>query len=93
MAACSSCGAATKWAKFRNSGKFVMLDPEPVPGGNLAMASAVNYADGIPRVWVMRPEELAGHAVQLGLEPEDDRPLAWRAHFASCPNASDHRRR
>ncbi len=92
MATCSSCQAETKWAKFRDSGKFVMLDPEPVPGGNLAMRAASNYADRLPRVWIVRPEELEGQPVQLGLDPEDDRPLAWRAHFASCPHADEHRR-
>ena len=72
MATCSSCNAETKWAKFRDSGKFVMLDPEPVPGGNLAMKNG--HADNIPRVWVVKPEELEGHPVQLGPDPEDDRP-------------------
>lgn len=74
MATCSSCGAKTKWAKFRDSGKFVMLDPEPVPGGNLAMSNG--HADNIPRVWVVKPEELEGQPVQLGLDPEDAAPLA-----------------
>ena len=93
MAECKSCKQPALWAKFRDSGRFVLLDPEPVPGGNLGMRTGANYSDGIPRVWIVKPAELEGHPVQLGLDPEDDRPLAWRAHFASCPDSEHHRRR
>jgi len=92
MATCSSCKAETKWARFRDSGKFVMLDPDPVPFGNLAMRPGFHYADDIARVWLVKPAELKGQPVQLGFHPGDDQPLAYRAHFATCPHADQHRR-
>lgn len=78
-ARCQSCRAPIVWAKTE-AGKPIPLDPDPVPDGNLALAS---WETGqAPRVRYLRK----------GDDPPD--PMVRRvAHFATCPAAKRHRRR
>ena len=76
-ASCGSCHAEIRWGRTK-AGKPIPVDAEPVEDGNLA----VRLDEG----------ELRTRVVRLGdpLEPGE-----WRgtSHFATCPNADQHRKR
>lgn len=59
------------------AGKQMPVDPEPVSGGNLLLEAL----DGIDREWT---------AVVVQAIPGV--PM-YRSHFASCPQAAEHRKR
>lgn len=75
---CRSCGAAIVWAVLP-SGKAVPLDAQPVVGGNVAA-----YRD--------HTGTLQARVLKAGEEPAavEHRGVS---HFATCPNAHEHRRR
>lgn len=75
-AVCRSCGAAIRWERTVND-KPIPLDPEPREDGNLAIRD-----DG--KVYHFTE----GQGV-IAFDPGF--PL-YVAHFATCPNASEHRR-
>ena len=77
MARCNSCHAEAWWAVTTN-GKPMLVDQHPVEGGNLVISART--AKGV-EVRVLRKGEDPGE------EP------TYRSHFASCPNAREHRRR
>ena len=89
MAACKSCGAPCRWAKSRRTGSFMLLDQDPIPGGNINLLDGRDYADGIARAVVVSPGSPVedDSAVQLGLEDEDDGPLRYVDHHVTCPFA------
>lgn len=79
MSRCRTCRAPVRW-ESTTAGKTIPLDPEPVAKGNIDV------------VWIGGEEV----AVVLG---NDDAMAAQAAghklfvsHFATCPNASEHRR-
>jgi hypothetical protein len=74
MSACRSCGAPIRWALTTN-GRRIPLDPDPVEGGNLALADQGTT----PIAYYVDPED----------EPVPG-PL-YVSHFATCPNAAQHR--
>lgn len=79
MSACSSCGAPIVWA-ITAAGKRMPLDPEPVaPEG--AILAAHRRADGALEV----------RHVTSSLEMWPDEHPA-RTHYATCPNADQHRK-
>lgn len=73
---CRSCDAPIRWARTEARDLPMPLNPEPTEEGN------VQLVNGKARV-------LAGfdllHAGDAG------EPL-YRAHFATCPNATEHRK-
>jgi hypothetical protein len=79
---CRSCGAAVVWATMIPSGKANPLDATPTPGGN-------TFA------WVVGDKLEAENAarkterVQRAIERNQNR---YTSHFATCPNAKEHRR-
>lgn len=85
-AKCRSCGAPILWARMEGSGKAIPLDESPAKDGNL-WASQKPGPKGI--------ELTARAAPKPGSEksPVDAERRRWRSHFASCPNASQHRGR
>ncbi len=83
MTTCRSCGAPVLWA-VTAAGKRIPLDPEPQPDGNVVIASEVH-----PRTSV---ECVHAEVVPARSAIHPDR-LRYQAHFASCPNAAQHRRR
>lgn len=74
---CRSCGAPIRWV-VTAKGHRMPLDPQPHPEGNVIPQPA-----SLP--FATEPQ-----AVVLP-EPPTDQP-AWRSHFATCPNATRHRR-
>jgi hypothetical protein len=76
-ARCGSCRSAIEWARTE-AGKSVPIDALPVADGNLA----VRRVDGELHTRVVRPDEVLG--------PDEKRGVS---HFATCPNAGQHRKR
>lgn len=82
---CSSCQAPIIWAEFKATGTRAPLDAEPVPDGNLAIASW--RPDGT--ALIVLADTVQGGQLALDTAP----PERWVTHFATCPNAAEHRRR
>lgn len=83
MAKCSSCGADILWVKTV-SGKKMPLDEEPVwirlqTGGHTYIRKDGTFVFG----------EIMGDADD---DPDANAIEAHTSHFASCPNADQHRR-
>lgn len=76
-AECRSCHAAVIWARTE-AGKPMPIDAEPRPDGNLII---VGTLEGSPLVKVDPP----------GLF-DDPSTARYVSHFATCPNADEHRR-
>jgi hypothetical protein len=96
MAVCSSCRAPVVWTVTTN-GRRLPVDgahtygdviPLEVDDGNVIPTGELDRATRAPVVFVI------GAVLELELYPNDETPAArWRPHFATCPNAGDHRRR
>lgn len=78
MNTCRSCHAPVTWAETR-TGKTMPVDPDPHPAGNVQL---FQHPSGAQMADVLGPLEVAANG---------DRPL-HRSHFATCPNADQHRR-
>jgi hypothetical protein len=76
---CRSCGAEIRWV-HTVSGATMPLDYHPVPDGNIvAVLPAPEGTEPLARV----------------LGKDDPRPEGqplFKSHFATCPNANQHRR-
>lgn len=84
-APCRSCKAPMLWVTLP-SGKRNPLDAEPSPDGNILL---LELQDRGGRPWrlatVVQNDDLLAEARELGV------PL-YRSHFATCPDAEEHRR-
>jgi hypothetical protein len=74
---CKSCKRPIIWAVTEKD-RRIPLDPEPVANGNILLQTRGNFLLPIAQV---------RFAVQL------DQPLRYQSHFATCPNAAQHRRK
>lgn len=78
-AKCSSCPASVIWAETEK-GRPIPVDAKPVANGNIYL--------------VHRGPRKAPLAVHAKFDRIDGQKIPkYRAHFASCPNASRHRRK
>lgn len=92
MARCRSCGSTVLWATT-TSGRAIPVDAEPDTDWDTPI---IDPAGGLrPTGWNVpgkhgpSPEvEAVGGQAELGGEGR-----RWRAHFETCPNADQHRRR
>lgn len=85
-AKCRSCGADVLWATMKDSGKKIPLDAQPSPTGNLWCQQKSNP----PHL-----ELLAFPALPVdhpGLDTINQDRRRWVSHFATCPNAGEHRK-
>lgn len=88
---CRSCNAPIRWV-LTGDGKRMPLDLEPVETGNVEVVGETrrHLEDGgievTPVVRVLKKGE--GETLP-GLAP----PERYVSHFATCPNAAQHRRR
>jgi hypothetical protein len=80
VSACRSCGAEIWWA-YTAQGRRVPLDADPTPSGNL-------YVVDVPDTPVEDPFVAV---VTKYRQPPAGAPL-YQSHFASCPQAAQHRR-
>jgi hypothetical protein len=93
---CRSCGQDILWGKVSRTGKAMPLDPEPKSPDEKGVMVAV------PRgmtTWLYTLDEISGkYAEQRGTSVQTARSLVvdqfegFVSHFATCPNASKHRR-
>jgi DNA polymerase-3 subunit epsilon len=94
---CASCGAAIIWAVTANASR-VPLDAhehEIVAHDDVAGDPRVTGRDGKDCMYVVgyRGAELVkGYALPADVRPEVPRFKVRKSHFASCPNASNHRK-
>lgn len=78
MARCRSCQATVEWC-ITESGKTMPVNRAPDPKGNLIKTG--NVVDGKPEVHAISSrDELTGHETR------------YVSHFATCKNASLHRK-
>jgi hypothetical protein len=79
VSACRSCGAEIWWAETV-MGRRMPVDADPVPDGNVVVVrEGVGQAPPVVEV---------GHPATL---MPADRPR-YQSHFATCPQASQHRK-
>ncbi len=82
-ATCRSCRQPVRWVET-TTGRKMPLDPEPVEDGNVVETDVLHEGTSLERVIV--------RVLALGTPPPPDR-LLYRSHFATCPNAAQHRQR
>ena len=76
-ARCRSCGAPMLWVTMHPSGKPNPLDPTPVEWGNIEVRDGLQTTSKYGRV-----------------VPQGEREgKLYTSHFATCPNAGEHRKR
>ena len=75
---CKSCQAQIRWAKTV-TGKSMPIDPLAADNGNIWV---VQFSDGNPIVEVAATPDAVPAA----------EALRYTSHFATCPNAADHRK-
>lgn len=78
---CKSCGAPVRWAITAATGARMPLDVEAVDDGNLGVVE-----------WQSDGHRLATPIVAVNPTTALTR-FRYTSHFATCPNANDHRRR
>lgn len=76
---CRSCGAPIRWVETEN-GRRMPIDPEPYTGESPAGLFVLRERERAPSLAIATPP--------LAFPGE---PL-FRSHFATCPNAKEHRR-
>lgn len=82
MSRCGSCGAEIIWAKA--GGSKMPLDPTPLAFEAVRLV-AYNSAKGTCRVLTVPDLKYLGRWKAAGV-------TVHRSHFATCPNAAEHRR-
>ena len=80
MIACRACHAEIWWAETEQ-GKRMPVDADPSPDGNVAVVRE-GAGEAPPVVRVLPAGDLPLNLVVL-----------YTSHFATCPNASQHRRK
>lgn len=77
---CTSCHARIRWAILDGTARLMPLDTEPHPDGN------VHVVDWGPRTRALTRPIVAVNAAERAITP-----YAYVTHFATCPNAAEHR--
>lgn len=78
MPECRSCKARVIWAKTEKGGTMPLDEVENPEKGNIIIR-----ADGVATV-------LRGDDLDIAIE---ERKMLYTSHFATCPNAKQHRRK
>ena len=78
MSSCRSCRAPIRWVGTE-SGKMMPLDAEPYVGDDPRGLFVIRTGGGKVTAIATSPDAFPGEPV-------------YRSHFATCPNASEHRR-
>jgi hypothetical protein len=82
MSYCRSCDAPIIWIVTKPGNRSMPIDPEPQPDGTIL----VDFDKGVGVV--LSKGAIASIATDLAATNE---PL-YRSHFATCPQAQEHRR-
>lgn len=80
---CRSCKTPVEWVVVEASGKRMPIDPDPHPLGTVARLGYTDEETGADVVEVLK---LGGGGL------DESRPL-YLSHFATCPNAAQHRKK
>lgn len=83
---CKSCGARIAWVRTVE-GRNMPMDVGPSEHGNLRV---VGRMGAHPVVAAYADAAAAAHAATMQGLPDEPR---WLSHFATCPNAAQHRKR
>lgn len=79
---CKSCGARIVWVRTAE-GRNMPIDTQPSPAGNVRI---IGLKGNHPVVAVYRDADTAAGLA----DPDEQR---WLSHFATCPQAAEHRRK
>lgn len=95
MAECRSCGKPITWVVVAKSGKKMPIDRDPVGDGNIVKTGEKDSTSGADLVAYERPGiPEQGDSVTLPMigETIPGARARYKSHFATCPNAEEHRR-
>lgn len=81
MNKCKSCGAEIIWIKMK-SGRAMPCDPDPVH-------FSIDKEHHRGNVVLVTPDGMTGRFTE---DPSSDK-IGYISHFATCPNANQHRKR
>lgn len=82
MAKCKSCGAPVRWVTFPATGKHAPLDLVRTLNGSIAL---LDPAADKPQAYVVAKEHRPGTLFAT-------HETLYVSHFATCPNAGQHRK-
>lgn len=87
---CGSCGAPIEWV-LTEKGKRMPVDFQRVPTGNIVLS---HRHVGEPAVAVYQtPEQIETLRKQKAARGETGPLTLFISHFATCPNAGQHRKK
>lgn len=91
-ATCRSCGAEILWAVTEN-GKRMPVDAEPVPAGTILLRHLHVGEPPVAHITTREERETLDDALKSRYEQTGESPtlLLFVSHFATCPNAAQHR--
>lgn len=98
MSACRSCGTPIWWARTTKD-RRIPIDVEAVPvgAGNLIVVTDTILATeqgepiGLADIAVVKASG-QGYVISIATHMVPEAPR-WRTHFATCPQANQHRKR
>lgn len=80
MSAVCGCGAPVRWVRTETTGTLMPIDPDPTPGGNVVPVPGGPAGETVARVLTdVQMSRYLGHR--------------YVAHWTTCPNADQYRRR
>jgi len=85
MSKCKSCGAEIIWIKMKGTGKAMPCDAQKV-------SYSENLHPGAEGVQVQTLVTEHGTVVRTYFDSDGDK-VGYVSHFATCPAASEHRKR
>lgn len=89
MSVCRSCKAPVIWA-LTEKDKPMPVDAEPVEDGNIVLSHRRVGQD--PVALVKGPLEIEQLRAEHERSPQEGPLRLFISHFATCPNAQEHRR-
>lgn len=94
-ATCRSCHTPIRWAITEGNHKRIPLDIEPTADGNIVETGDIDAATKAPIVRYLkkaeRPTMFPSLALMVGGQTPDS--ARYVSHFATCPNADEHRKK
>jgi hypothetical protein len=88
MEVCRSCKAPVTWVRTEG-GNSMPVDAEPVDSGNIVLSHRIV---GQPPLALYQSRDMIEQLRRESAAREEPLRL-FRSHFASCPNARQHRKR